>query len=244
MECDFLGGQTMDTTESTPQQSLPAKTSGKAVASLVLGICSFCTLGITGIIGLILGIVALGNIKRNPAGIKGGGLAIAGIVVSCVSFMFVLIQLAILLLPVLERAPFAEKQIASLNNLKNLSLALILYTDDYEGKFPPSENWPEVLKPYYQNDKILISPFNPEAGRGYAMNANLDGRKRPEIQQKEQVVLFFECKPGSPPGGGPELLPEPPRAGRGYCFAFLDGHADWVRQERLDELIWEPLLRP
>lgn len=230
----------MDTTEPAAGQQLPAAMSGKAIASLVLGICSFCTFGITGIIGLILGIVAMGNIKRNPARLKGNGLAIAGIVVSCVSFMFVLIQSAILLLPVLERAPFAEKQMASLNNLKELSVAVMMYADDNDGNLPPSENWPEALRPFYQNDKILISPLNPEAGRGYAMNASLANHKMDEIRQHGQVVLFFECKPDSPPGGGLELLPEKPRTWMGYAVSFLDGHADCIRQERANELIWEP----
>ena len=230
----------MDTAEPAVEQQLPAKTSGLAIASLVLGICSFCTVGITGIIGLILGIVSLGNIKRDPARIKGNGLAIAGIVVSCVSFMFVIIELVTI--PGMSRNK--AKRIVSMANLRQLSLAAILYTEDNDGLFPPPENWPDVLRPYYRDDKLLISPFDPQSGRVYAMNANLDNRKRPEIRRKAQVVLFFECRAGSPPGGGAELLPEPPRAGRGYTVSFLDGHADLVRRERVDELIWELNSRP
>ena len=44
-----------------------------AIASLVLGI-----LGCTSIVGLVLGIIALGKIKESRGGLAGRGLAIAG----------------------------------------------------------------------------------------------------------------------------------------------------------------------
>jgi hypothetical protein len=231
----------MDATGTAAEQQLPPVTSGKAIASLVLGICSFCTVGITGIIGLILGIAALGSIKREPARIKGSGLAIAGIIVSCVSFMFVLIQVAIFL-PALTRAQTQAKRIASLNNLHQLSIAAIMYTEDNDGKFPPSANWPEAMWGYYKSEKILQSPLEPTAGRAYAMNANLDNRTINQIISPHRTVLFFECRFGSPPGGGPELLPDTPRAGgsRGYVFSFVDSHSEGVQQERLDQLKWDP----
>src|SRR5438552_4054596 len=52
-----------------------AKTSGMAIASLVLGILGFC--GITAIVGLILGIVGLNQINRSNGQIRGKGLAVA-----------------------------------------------------------------------------------------------------------------------------------------------------------------------
>jgi prepilin-type processing-associated H-X9-DG protein len=235
----------MKPTKPVTEPQLPAATSGKAVASLILGICSFCTFGITGIIGLILGIVALGNINRNPARIKGSGLAIAGMIVSCVSFMFVILQLPVIM-PAVFRAKTQAKMLVSSTNLRQLSQAAISYADDNDGNFPPSASWPEAMRSYYKDKKLLLSPFDPEAGRAYAMNSKLDGRKRGEIQQPARTVLFFECRFGSPPGGGPELLPESPRADThaGYQMAFLDGHVERVRPEKLEELIWEPHLRP
>src|ERR1035437_4067181 len=51
------------------------KTSGMAIASLVLGILGIC--GITALVGLILGIVALVKINRSGGRLSGQGLAIA-----------------------------------------------------------------------------------------------------------------------------------------------------------------------
>ena len=56
-----------------------AKTNGLAIASLV---CSF----FCGILGIILGIVAIGQINKTNEG--GKGLAIAGIAIGAVSILF------------------------------------------------------------------------------------------------------------------------------------------------------------
>ena len=60
----------------------PTKTSVMAIASLVLGVLGFCTLGLGGLIGVILGIVALVGINKSAGRLGGQGLAIGGIVVS------------------------------------------------------------------------------------------------------------------------------------------------------------------
>jgi hypothetical protein len=56
----------------------PTRTNGLAIASLVLGVL-FCTL-VGGILSVILGNLALGQIDRSYGAQKGRGLAIAGIV--------------------------------------------------------------------------------------------------------------------------------------------------------------------
>ncbi len=77
-----------------PQQSL-------AIASLILGIISptiglCCYLGmLTGPVAIILGIVALVQIKNDPTKYSGKGMAIGGIVTG--SLYFVLLALIILL---------------------------------------------------------------------------------------------------------------------------------------------------
>jgi hypothetical protein len=58
-------------------------TSGKAVASLVLGIGGLCCT-ISAILGIVFGILALGDIKRSGGRLEGQSLATAGIVVSVI----------------------------------------------------------------------------------------------------------------------------------------------------------------
>jgi hypothetical protein len=232
----------MNNVNSTAQPLPPAKTSGLAIASLILAICGFFTCGLTAIIGLILGIVGLCAISKRAQQLKGQGLAIAGIIISAICIVLVpLITLMMaILMPALSRAKMQGRNIMSMNNAKQICLAMAMYCDENDGRFPPVDNWPAALIPYLGDTKILESPFEPQTGLRWAMNKNLDGRKLPDIKQTHRVVLIFEVEPGSPPTGGRELLPEGPRSSRGYIVGFPDGHVESVRPDRLDELIWIP----
>ena len=69
--------------------------------------------------------------------------------------------LAGMLLPALSRAKEAARRISSVNNLRQLGLALTVYIDDNEGKHPPRglpNSWPEELRAGYQSVKILVCP--------------------------------------------------------------------------------------
>ncbi|MFO7899880.1 MAG: DUF4190 domain-containing protein [Planctomycetota bacterium] len=66
-----------------PPPPLPEqKTSGLAVAALVLGIASVLTCGVASIPGLIVGIIALVKINNSQGRLSGQGMAIAGTVLS------------------------------------------------------------------------------------------------------------------------------------------------------------------
>lgn len=218
------------------------KTSGLAIASLILAVCGIFTCSLTSIPALILGIVGLCTIKKNAQKLKGQGLAIAGIIVSAISIVvlpFIAIMMAILM-PSLARARSHAMTLVSQNKARQICLAMMMYCEENDGRFPPADNWPVALNEYIGDEKILESPFAPHTGRAYAMNTQLSGLKLHEIRQPNRVVLLFEARPGSPPAGGLELLPERPPGPRGYIIGFLDGHTEAVRPERLDELIWIP----
>jgi hypothetical protein len=61
-----------------------ATTNGFAVASLVLGCVGFVVCGVTGILALIFGYIARGQIDRSGGLQKGRGMAVAGIVLGWV----------------------------------------------------------------------------------------------------------------------------------------------------------------
>ena len=63
------------------------KTSGMAIASLVCGILGFCTAGIGGLVGLVLGIVAIAKINASNGALGGRGLSVAGIIVSALGLV-------------------------------------------------------------------------------------------------------------------------------------------------------------
>ncbi len=105
-----------------PAAAVKPTTSGMAIASLVLGI-----LGITALLGLILGIVSLVQINRSRGRLRGQGLAIAGICVS--AFMLVAI-LPAMLFPVFMRARISARRAQAEADIRVLAVAIDLYAAD------------------------------------------------------------------------------------------------------------------
>ena len=76
--------------------------------------------------------------------------------------------LASMLLPALARAKMKAKAVASLSNLRQLSLGMTLYRDDHNGRFPGHSlpaiagqarvRWADLIYPYMQNVDVYLSP--------------------------------------------------------------------------------------
>jgi prepilin-type processing-associated H-X9-DG protein len=188
--------------------------------------------GLASVAGIILGIVGLLKIKSNPATMKGHGLAIAGIVVSGLGILILplLGMLIAILLPAVFGALDLANSTSSANNVKQLCSVTMQYAASHRQKLPPVDTWPEVLP---LPPQVMADPSDQAAGRAYAMNAGLAGKTI-------ATVLFFECRPGSPPAGGPDLLPDKPRHAGKYVIGFLDGHVEAVPPENVENLVWEP----
>lgn len=106
----------------------PKKT-GLAIASMVTGIVSIAACGLLGlgtVTGLILGIVALVKAKRVPQEYGGQGFAIAGIVLSALSFFYIGIILAIAI-PNIMAARRAANEAAVIRSINMLSSAEAVY---------------------------------------------------------------------------------------------------------------------
>jgi len=61
----------------------PTRNNGMAIAALVCGIAGFLCL-IPGILGIIFGFVAKGQIRQSSGTQRGDGMATAGIVLGCI----------------------------------------------------------------------------------------------------------------------------------------------------------------
>ena len=226
-----------------PQPSAaPPKTSGLAVTSLVLGCLGIFTCGITAVIGLVLGIVALVRINKSKGQLGGQGLALAGTITSAAFLLIGVAFGAALLLPAFARAKSKAESINCLNHVKQLNLALMMYADDNKQELPAGTNWCDALKPYLAgNSNVFICPQGaPGARCHYALNAQVAGHSTKDIQSPAQTVLVFECDGGWNTSGGRELLPAKPRHINAYTVGFADGHVEMARSTRLSQLHWEP----
>jgi hypothetical protein len=106
--------------EEILQVPVPEKrTSGLAIASMVLSICGLLTAGCTAWVGLILGIVALAKMSKRPE-LQGSGFAIAGIVVGGVVGFLCLPAVAAIAIPSLLRSQVSANETAAVGTLRTL----------------------------------------------------------------------------------------------------------------------------
>jgi len=141
------------------------ETSGKAVASLILGICSFVFCFLTGLPAIIFGVLGLGDINDPTKHKSGKGMAISGIVLgsitSVLSFLWVPAVLIALLLPAVQSAREAARRAQCSNNLKQIALAMFNY-ESANGCFPPAATYDGDGKPLL-SWRVLILPYLEQA---------------------------------------------------------------------------------
>ena len=221
-------------------QPLRAKTSGLAVASLVLGILGFLTCGLTGLVGAILGVVALIGISKSAGTLRGQGMAISGLVTSLLSLLSGVFygMVAAIVLPEFAMASQEAQLAVSVTRLETLASVTELYGVAHDGELPPVHDWVNAIDLWDRS--ALVSPMAPEHGRAYAMNIHLDGAVIDDVRDPMRTVLFFESDYRSPLAGGPEMLPATPRHFNGYLIVFVNGDVGVVPQYQLKELVWRP----
>ncbi len=216
----------------------PSKTSGMAIASLVLGILGIFTCGITAIIGLVLGIVGQIKINKSQGRLSGSGLAIAGICTSALSLALLLLILPGLLLPALSRAKEKAMSINCVNNMKQLGLGMIMYADAHNDQLPVAAAWSDSVSNFVSSTNVFHCPADSRPGCSYAFNQKLDQHNIKQINPR--TVLVFESTAGWNSSGGPEIM-EKNRHGRDGCnIVFADGHVQRVRNTELAALRWDP----
>jgi prepilin-type processing-associated H-X9-DG protein len=213
-----------------------AKTSGLAIAALVLGILGPFTC-ITIPLAIIFGIVALVKIGNSAGRLKGTGLAVAGIVTPIVLIPFVALLMGILMPALAQVKVYAERTVC-LTNLSGLGKAMLLYADDNNDKFPTPAKWCDILSDDPDMGIIPKMFICKSAGQGpcnYAMNKNLEnlGPNAPG-----DMVLLFETTPGWNQCGGPEILSLENHRGEGCNIMFVDCHVEWITKDDLDKLRW------
>jgi hypothetical protein len=216
------------------------KMSGMAIASLVLGVLGWVTLGLGSLLGLILGIVAMVRIGRSRGALRGNGVALAGTIVSG-TFLLIVPILAAMLLPALAKAKAKAQGIYCMNNLKQLGLGTIMYANDHQNLLPAGTNWSSAVVKYVGSERVFVCPADRHAKKcAYAFNVNLSGIDLKEVRSPSDTVLIFESDGDWNATGGPEMVLTSPRHIRAVGLVFADGHAELASPSRIDRLRWEP----
>ena len=111
---------------SAPYAGAP-ETSGKAIGSLVCGILFFIPFCF--IAAIVLGHLALSDIKRSAGRLKGQGLAITGLVFGYgwILFIPVMLIIAAIAIPNLLRAKMAANEASAVGTLRTYNTAIVAY---------------------------------------------------------------------------------------------------------------------
>jgi prepilin-type processing-associated H-X9-DG protein len=221
-------------------EAVKPKTSGLAIAALVMGILSlFCSIFMA-IPAIICGIIALVKIGKSNGQLKGNGFAIAGIAVPAVATFLVLPMLLAILMPALSKVKVIAQREGCKANLRGLSTAMTVYINDYDEKYPTQEQWCKLL---IENADVspmsFRCPLDSEGSFSYAINENLykiSSEKLPPAQ----MVAIFEANLGRNGVGGPEdlVLRHDEHGSSGCNIGFADGHVEFVTEDRIGDLQW------
>lgn len=138
-----------------------------------------------------------------------------------------------------RKGPHGQKVICG-TNLRGIGIAMMVYANDNDDRFPTADKWCDLLVVHYYVDveQFVCDRSDVKVGESsYAMNKNIVGVKASDIP--EDVVLLFESKPGWNQAGGPEILTAENHNGEGCNILFGDRRVRIVETERLGELKWK-----
>ena len=115
--------------------------SGKAIASLVSGIIGVLTLFlfIPGVLAVVLGHIARGEIRRSQGRLKGDGMALTGLIMGYVTsagFPFILI-IAAIAIPNLLVARISANEASAISNLRTIN-ATVTNFQSLNNRYPDS----------------------------------------------------------------------------------------------------------
>ena len=223
----------------TSMPALPAKTSGMAVTSMVLGILGFCTM-ITSLIGLPLGIISLIKIKGSGGRLQGQGFAIAGICTSGLSLLM-LPFFAALTLPAFAKAKQRAQAIQCVSQMKQLALGLRMYANDNKDTFPPADSWCDSIQSYVGKPQTFQCNADTSGQRSsFALNKKVAGRKEADVDPR--TVLLFEVEGGDGwnESGSRELMIPRSRHGQTVVVGLADGSVQQVPANQVSTLRWDP----
>ena len=122
------------------------------------------------------------------------------------------------MMPALARAKSQARRVVSISNLRQLSLASILYAEDHNGTLP--ENFKQMEK-YIGTSKVLESPLKPKDfnGPSYIL---IPGHSTKSGGQSWKTIIIYE---------------NPQYSEDNINTAFLDGHVEKMQRDRFLEAL-------
>jgi prepilin-type processing-associated H-X9-DG protein len=139
--------------------------------------------------------------------------------------------LAAILLPAVAQSREAARQVKCLSNLQRLSMAVLMYAEDNDGRLPMRTSWETGIAQYSGKDaQVSVCPKAAELPTGYAYNALLHARPLASVFQPGMQPVLYDSSLGKK-NGSDRLESFATRHGKQTGnVAYLDGHATAAAQ--------------
>jgi len=178
-----------DPNSSYPPPMAEGRVSGMAITAMVLGLIGAVGCFPVGIVGLVLGILALSKINSRPQEFGGKGFAITGIVGGILSLTIMPIALLIaILLPSLGKARELANRAQCAANITGTLKACVVYAQDQGDSFPMTSYNKPGYNVYFGTADSGSNSF------GGAMNGI---QTSPNAQGNPASCLWILCVQGS-----------------------------------------------
>jgi prepilin-type N-terminal cleavage/methylation domain-containing protein/prepilin-type processing-associated H-X9-DG protein len=117
--------------------------------------------------------------------------------------MAIISILASILFPVFSRAIDKAKATACLSNVKQIQMATMMYSQDYDQCYPPGPylfknpdgtmktlNWYDTLQPYIENYQIMVDPAVPDQKVGYGISYWIIGTGGAQAHKSSEKITY------------------------------------------------------
>ncbi|NLO05451.1 MAG: hypothetical protein GX131_06425 [candidate division WS1 bacterium] len=120
-------------------------------------------------------------------------------------------------------------------NLRQLALAVLMYCQDYDERFPPADRWCSVTYPYTRNREIHHCPED-DTPFSYAFNYKLSRQTLSAVERPAETIGLYESEIGKGdafdwPDYPGSSIPDPARHRGGNYYAFIDGHVSLLSSD-------------
>lgn len=181
-----------------PALSIPA------VLSIICGILAPCTYWVSGVLGVVFGLLAILQIHRSRGGVRGFPLAFAGLLLSAAMLAAIPLFLSFVF-PMIRGLNEVGRSEECQVRLRKIGMAMALYAESNEGRLPPGDRWSDAIKPMVQGTFAYRCPSLAEPC-GYAYHSILTFQPLNRISGPRRVPLVFDSQGGWNRSGGLEML--------------------------------------
>lgn len=137
-------------------------------------------------------------------------------------------------------APSFAHSTDCLSHLRQLSTGLVMYTQDWDDRFPPAAHWGDEAARRMRATPSLVRCPSSRSPYGYAFNRYLDRLPEDRIDNPHTVLLFEADAPSPNTAGDRTSLPDPRRHSGTSNYAYADGHVSLRSPTSTQEMVWRP----